>query len=109
MLFMRCLKPFKKLYLTSLATVTKPSQMAVYSQQFNSVSCGWNVKEAQVWSSRHWLEQLFRSAVMRASFVAQDRPDLPEAVKSLAQQMAKPTASSMADLKLLARFLLGCR
>ena len=49
----------------------------------------------------------FRSCLMRASFLSQDRADLGEAVKSLAQQMAKPTASSLEDLKRLGRYLKG--
>ena len=44
---------------------------------------------------------------MRASFLSQDRADLGEAVKSLAQQMARPTQSSLEDLKRLGRFLKG--
>ena len=50
---------------------------------------------------------LFRSCLMRASFLSQDRADLGEAVKSLAQHMARPTASSMEDLKRLGRYLKG--
>ena len=40
----------------------------------------------------------YRSNVMRASFIAQDRPDIAEAVKSLAQFMSKPTAGAWQDL-----------
>lgn len=50
---------------------------------------------------------LYRSNVMRASFIAQDRADLCEAVKVLARSMSKPTRSSMDELKHLARYLLG--
>ena len=50
---------------------------------------------------------LFRSCLMRASFLAQDRADLPEAVKCLAQQMSAPSRSSMEELKHLARYLKG--
>ena len=49
----------------------------------------------------------YRSNVMRASFIAQDRPDIAEAVKSLAQFMSKPTAGAWQDLKHLGRYLLG--
>ena len=35
----------------------------------------------------------YRSSVMRASVVAQDRPDIAEAVKSLAQFMIRPGRS----------------
>ena len=51
--------------------------------------------------------KLYRSAVMRASFLAQDRADLGEAVKSLAQGMANPTRAHMSDLKMLGRYLVG--
>ena len=44
---------------------------------------------------------------MRASFVSQDRADLGEAVKSLAQGMAAPTEANLLDLKKLARYLVG--
>ena len=50
---------------------------------------------------------LLRSCLMRASFLSQDRADLPEAVKSLAQQMSRPTRSSMEELKHMARYLKG--
>ena len=43
---------------------------------------------------------------MRASFVAQDRADLGEAVKCLAQGMASPTEVHMGELKRLGRYLL---
>ena len=49
----------------------------------------------------------FRSNVMRAAFLAQDRADIGEAVKSLAQFMSKPTMSALADLKHLGRYLAG--
>ena len=51
--------------------------------------------------------KVYRSAVMRASFLAQDRADLGEAVKSLAQGMSSPTRAHMADLKILGRYLVG--
>ena len=43
--------------------------------------------------------KLFRSCLMRARFLSQDRADLPEAVKCLAQQMSTPSKSSMEVLK----------
>ena len=49
----------------------------------------------------------FRSLVMRASYVAQDRPDISEAVKCLARRMHQPTESDYQDLKRLVRFLKG--
>ncbi|CAK0795212.1 unnamed protein product [Prorocentrum cordatum] len=48
----------------------------------------------------------FRSAVMRASSLAQDRHDIGEAVKTLAQRMAKPTEEAMQELKRLGRYLV---
>ena len=51
----------------------------------------------------------YRSNVMRASFVAQDRADLGEAVKRLAQHMSKPTVAAMEELKRLGRYLKGQR
>jgi len=50
---------------------------------------------------------MFRSCCMRGSFLSQDRGDIGEAIKSLAQQMARPTKSSMEDLKRLGRYLKG--
>ena len=44
---------------------------------------------------------------MRASYVAQDRPDISETVKCLARRMHQPTESDYQDLKRLVRFLKG--
>jgi hypothetical protein len=52
---------------------------------------------------------LYRSNVMRAAFLAQDRGDIGDAVRSLAQGMSKPTDGHMADLKHLGRYLVGHR
>ena len=49
----------------------------------------------------------FRSVVMRAAYMAQDRPDLAEAVKSLSRRMVAPTAGDMTRLKRLGRYVLG--
>ena len=49
----------------------------------------------------------FRSLVMRASYVAQDRPDIAEAVKCLSRRMHEPKESDFQDLKRLVRFLKG--
>ena len=51
--------------------------------------------------------RLYRSCLMRASFLAQDRADLPEAVKRLAQHMSRPTRTCMEELTHLARYLKG--
>jgi hypothetical protein len=49
---------------------------------------------------------LYRSNVMRMSFIAQDRADLGEAVKTLAQNMQNPKTCHLGDLKRAARYLL---
>ena len=49
----------------------------------------------------------YRSCVMRAAFLAQDRADIGEATKTLARSMSRPTAGAWRDLKHLARYLLG--
>ena len=48
---------------------------------------------------------LFRSQVMRASYLSQDRPDIQESVRCLATAMAEPKEWDLADLKRLARYL----
>ena len=50
---------------------------------------------------------IFRPCGMRASFLSQDRADIGESVKSLAQGMAKPTRAYYEDLKRLGRYLLS--
>lgn len=47
----------------------------------------------------------YRSVTMRAAYLGQDRPDIAETVKSLAQGMSKPNEENYADLKRLARYL----
>ena len=49
----------------------------------------------------------YRSCVMRAAFLAQDRADIGEATKTLARSMSRPTAGAWRDLKHFARYLLG--
>ena len=49
---------------------------------------------------------LFRSCVMRASFLSQDRADLGECVKCLAQGMSNPKQWRMQALKRMGRYLL---
>ena len=48
----------------------------------------------------------YRSGVMRASFLAQERADIAEAVKRMAQGMAKPKLAHWELLKRLARYLI---
>ena len=43
----------------------------------------------------------FRSAVMRAAYLSQDRPDIGHAVKNLARRLVQPTEASLTDLKRL--------
>ena len=50
---------------------------------------------------------LYRSLGMRAQFLAQDRADLSETVKSLTRKMKAPNESDMKDLKRLGRYLVG--
>ena len=53
------------------------------------------------------LSSLYRSSVMRAAYLAQDRLDLGHAVKNLARKMVSPTdtEASMSDLKRLVRYV----
>ena len=48
-----------------------------------------------------------RSCAMRAAFLAQDRADIGEAIKTLARSMSRPTAGAWRYLKHLARDLLS--
>ena len=48
----------------------------------------------------------FRSAVMRAAYLSQDRPDISHAVKNLARRLVQPTEASLTDLKRLIRYLI---
>ena len=50
---------------------------------------------------------LFRSVLMRISYVAQDRPDVAEAVKCLSRRMVAPSSADFQRLKRLARYLAG--
>ena len=47
----------------------------------------------------------YRSVVMRAAYLSQDRPDLSCSTKELARDMQKPTEQSMTNLKCLGRYL----
>ena len=50
---------------------------------------------------------LFRSLVMRAQFLGQDRADIAESVKSLTRKMKSPTEADFKDLKRLGRYLIS--
>ena len=50
---------------------------------------------------------LYRSLVMRAQFLAQDRADIAETVKSLTRKMKAPNDADVKDLKRLGRYLVG--
>ena len=47
----------------------------------------------------------YRSVVMRAAYLSQDRPDLSCSTKELARDMQKPSEQSMTNLKRLGRYL----
>ena len=49
----------------------------------------------------------FRSGIMRCAYLAQDRVDIYEKIKSLAREMLKPRAGHMMQLKRVARHLKG--
>ena len=49
----------------------------------------------------------YRSLTMRAAYLSSDRPDISEAVKTLARFMSKPTEYSWSKLKRLGRYLGG--
>ena len=53
------------------------------------------------------MQRSYRSITMRAAFLAQDRPDIAEATKSLARHMKAPNEAAWADLKRLGRYLRG--
>ena len=47
----------------------------------------------------------YRSSVMRAAYLSQDRPDISHSVKNLSRKMVNPTEASLGDLKRLGRYL----
>ena len=53
------------------------------------------------------MQRSYRSITMRAAFLAQDRPDIAEATKSLARHMKAPNEAAWSDLKRLGRYLRG--
>ena len=53
------------------------------------------------------MQRSYRSITMRAAFLAQDRPDIAEATKSLARHMKAPNEAAWADWKRLGRYLRG--
>ena len=50
------------------------------------------------------MASMYRSCVMRAAYLSQDRPDLSHAVKNLSRKMVAPTEASLQDLKRLCIF-----
>ena len=52
-----------------------------------------------------WHTRQYRSVVMRAAYLSQDRPDLSYSTKELARDMQKPTEQSMTKLKRLGQYL----
>ena len=53
--------------------------------------------------------QTYRSAAMRLSYLAQDRPDVACATKEIARDMSAPDEAAWTALKRIVRFLLGHR
>ena len=53
------------------------------------------------------MHTMFRSGVMRLAYVAQDRPDISEAIKCLARAMASPKVEHLEGLKRLVRYCAG--
>jgi len=51
-------------------------------------------------------QRLFRSGVMRLSYLGQDRGDVQEAAKCLAQRMKTPNESDLSEMKRAVRYLL---
>ena len=50
---------------------------------------------------------MFRAAVARGNYLAQDRSDIQYAVKELSRGMSNPTQNDDKQLKRLARYLIG--
>lgn len=50
---------------------------------------------------------LFRSLVMRAQFLSQDRADIAEAVKAVTRKLKAPNEADLKDFKRLGRYLVG--
>ena len=63
-----------------------------------------DLKDATVFLNDEEATQ-YRSVAMRAAYLAQDRPDLQVATRSLAQGLQRPTTSHMLMLKRVARYL----
>ena len=49
----------------------------------------------------------FRSALMRAAYIAQDRPDIAYSVKEIAKAMMTPTTEDMEKLRRVIRYMKG--
>ena len=62
-----------------------------------------NLKDAAEFLNEEEATQ-YRSVAMRAAYLAQGRPDLQVATRSLAQGLQKPTTSHMLMLKRVARY-----
>ncbi|CAK0798924.1 unnamed protein product, partial [Prorocentrum cordatum] len=71
----------------------------------HSESDVWKGADSRVLSSSE--ATLYRSCVMRASYLGQDRLDIQEAVKCLAQSMKSPNEFNLQEPKRLGRYVLG--
>ena len=67
------------------------------------------MKTLELPPSDEGMQRQHRSLTVRAAFLAQDRPDIAEATKSLARHMKAPRESAFNDLKGLGRYLRGDR
>jgi hypothetical protein len=82
----------KELGLTDAKTVTCP---------------GVNKKEDETAALDPAMSSRYRSLVMRANYLALDRPDISFSAKELARRMSTPTQDVWANLKRLVRYLKG--
>ena len=83
-----------ELIVKSLNMETTPSVKMMLDEVLSTF---WQLDASQ---TRH-----YRSVVMRAAYLSQDRPDLSYSAKELARDMQQPTERSMTNLKRLGRYL----
>ena len=84
--------------LESAKEVATPSEKHTATKVLTSQSTPLLTSEGQT---------LYRSLVMRAAYLGQDRPGLPECTKTLARSMQSPKEADLQDLQRLGRYLKG--